>query len=289
MRLLFTIPHYANPEGDRRHGSGRASLEKRAGALRAAVVALHQHFGEAQGMIDIAGRKVVPANRGARHEIRIVVHTTGDDHALDSLDLPGDLFEARHSGEQEPKELGFCAHVTLREGLGDYDYFCYLEDDIVIADPWFFAKLRWFTGMAGKGAVLQPNRFELGVRTRFHKVYVDGDLRPGVTAPFQDPEEKKSLEGRVLGRKVFFERPLNPHAGCFFLNPAQMEHWAGQDCFLDRDGSFVSPLESAAGLGIMKTFQVYKPARRSANFLEVEHRDRNFIRLVGGDAPSSKL
>ncbi|MFV1995718.1 MAG: calcium-binding protein, partial [Verrucomicrobiales bacterium] len=228
------------------------------------------------------GRKVVPANRGARHQIRIVIHTTGEDHALDAVDLPEDFFEHRRCREQAPKELGFACHATLREGLGDCDYFCYLEDDIVIADPWFFAKLRWFTGIAGPGSVLQPNRFELGVETRFCKVYVDGDLRPGTTAPFQDPGVESSLEGRVLGRKVFFERPLNPHAGCFFLNPAQMERWAGQDYFLDRDGSFVSPLESAAGLGIMKTFQVYKPARRSANFLEVEHRDRNFIRLVGG-------
>ena len=47
-----------------------------------------------------------------------------------------------------------------------------------------------------------------------------------------------------------------------------------------RDTSFVGPLESAATLGIMRTFKVYKPARENANFLEVEHYGRRFSSLI---------
>jgi hypothetical protein len=76
------------------------------------------------------------------------------------------------------------------------------------------------------------------------------------------------------------ERALNPHSGCFFLTAAQMKRWAESAHFLDRDTRFIGPLESAATLGIMRTFKVYKPARNSANFFEIEHRDDAFIRMV---------
>ena len=49
----------------------------------------------------------------------------------------------------------------------------------------------------------------------------------------------------VLGNRVAFRRTLNPHAGSFFLSAAQMEHWARQPYFLDRDTRFIGPLESA--------------------------------------------
>jgi hypothetical protein len=38
--------------------------------------------------------------------------------------------------------------------------------------------------------------------------------------------------------------------------------------FFDRDTSFIGPLESAATLGIMRAFRIYKPAPEHAAFLE---------------------
>ncbi len=46
----------------------------------------------------------------------------------------------------------------------------------------------------------------------------------------------------------------------------QMLYWAKQGYFINRDSSFVSPLESAATLG-MKTFSIYKKVPQQANFL----------------------
>jgi hypothetical protein len=51
--------------------------------------------------------------------------------------------------------------------------------------------------------------------------------------------------------------------------------------FLDMDASFISPLESSATLGIMKTFRVYKPATQNTNFLEIQHFGDSFLRLIG--------
>ena len=44
------------------------------------------------------------------------------------------------------------------------------------------------------------------------------------------------------------------------------------------DTSFHGPLESAATLGMLKTFQLMKPARhQNGRFLTVEHGGRNFM------------
>jgi hypothetical protein len=77
-----------------------------------------------------------------------------------------------------------------------------------------------------------------------------------------------------------FRRASNPHAGCFFLDGEQMDLWRAQPHFLDRDTAFVGPLESAATLGIMKTFRVYKPARACASFLEVQHFQPRYIHFI---------
>jgi hypothetical protein len=53
--------------------------------------------------------------------------------------------------------------------------------------------------------------------------------------------------------------------------------------FLDRDTCFTGPLESAATLGLLKTFQIYKPAPAMAGFLEIQHYGQAFISLVGGE------
>jgi hypothetical protein len=105
-------------------------------------------------------------------------------------------------------------------------------------------------------------------------------LRERVTAPFQDLSQARPLVGTVLGAPVVFQGTLNPHSGCYFLNARQMELWTKPPYFLDRDTSFIGPLESAATLGIMRTFAVYKPAPQNASFLEVQHFATDFRGLI---------
>ncbi len=140
-----------------------------------------------------------------------------------------------------------------------------------------FVKLGWFNDQLGAGVLLQPNRYEVGPLGLVHKAYIDGDLADEVTAPFQDLAEAPEATGRLLGRTVTFRRAKNPHAGCFFLNERQMRAWAERPDFLDRDTSFVGPLESAATLGVMRAFRVYKTAPEDASFLEIEHHGTSFL------------
>ena len=102
-------------------------------------------------------------------------------------------------------------------------------------------------------------------------------LEDPTTAPFQDVFVTPVATGSLLGTTVTFQRAKNPHAGCFFLNARQMPLWSTQPYFLDRDTSFIGPLESAATLSVMRTFRIYKPAPECAGFLEIEHFRTGFL------------
>lgn len=282
MRLLFVIPHCFRPDGDGRYGSTRKDPRPRLFALASAIHALHQLFGPSQVQIDVGRRVTVPANLPRRNQLRIVLCTTRGLHLVDRLGPTGRHVE-HHATDVEPMLLGFEAHRVLAERQGEFDYFCYLEDDLICHDPWLFAKLAWFERRAGDaGALLLPNRYEVaGQNGPVEKAYIDGDLLPRVAAPFQDVSDRPTRDASFLDRPVVFRRALNPHSGCFFLSAAQMVHWSSQPYFLDRDTSFIGPLESAASLGIMRAFRVYKPVRENADFLEIQHFGTSFLGLIG--------
>ena len=281
MRILVAITHYysaqrsSSPDG-RWHGSVGDAAAVRARALWQCIASLHQLYGPAQCIIEHVTRVARNANERTAGKIDIVVCTTGNDHLLGQLTLPAGSYIHRPSGCAPPL-LGFECHAALRDRIGNYDYYAYLEDDLISRDPWLFVKLGWFTRQLGDEVLLQPNRYEVGPLGLVHKAYIDGRLAVEVTAPFQDVAINPVVTSRLLDTNVTFERAKNPHAGCFFLNARQMESWAQRPYFLDRDASFIGPLESAATLGIMRTFRVYKPAADSAAFLEIEHFGTSFI------------
>jgi hypothetical protein len=280
MRILLTIAHFFNANGNGKHASQRKDPKPRLVALNKSLSALHQLFGKSQTIIDIKQRLALPANQPQSYDLDVVICTTQGHHLLNQLSLPSHFYQ-HHSTQVEPMLLGFECQAILRDCLGKYDYYCFLEDDLILNDPWFFIKLNWFTQQAGNLNILQPHRYEVATNHLTCKAYIDGDLAPRVTANFQNINEKPQLQGIIMGMPITFHRTLNPHSGCYFLNANQMAHWANQPYFLDRDTSFVSPLESAATLGIMKTFRVYKSAPEQANFLEIQHFGTGFISLIG--------
>ncbi|KGF72415.1 hypothetical protein DO97_08465 [Neosynechococcus sphagnicola sy1] len=280
MRILFTIPHFFNPSLGGSHSSQRAVPQQRLQAIAACIHALHQLFSKSQCLIQVGQRLAVAANRPQGHDIKVVICTTQNHHLLEQLPVLSHLYE-HHPTQAEPMLLGFEAHTVLKAGLGRYDYYCFLEDDLILHDPWFFSKLSWFTSQVGAMSLLQPNRYEVAERDLVSKAYVDGDLNPWVTEPYQDIQQQSEISGMVLGTPVTFRRALNPHSGCFFLNAEQMESWVQQPYFLDRETRFVGPLESAATLGIMRAFRIYKPTADCASFLEIQHAGRQFLSLIG--------
>ena len=276
MRILFTIPHFFGG-GSGKHHSQRSNAEVRRESLAKCILALHQHFGSRQSILNISSKSYEPANRDFESEIHVVVFTTAAKHLLDSLPVADDLYQ-HVPVDVNPMMLGFQCQRMLRDRWGNYDFYCFLEDDLVLHDPWLFTKMSWFNSHVGDDKLLMPNRFERGAGPECHKGYVDGPLAPHVTQKWQNLGEKPELRSTVMGSSILFRRPLNPHSGCYFLNSEQMAHWSRQQYFMDQDASFIGPLESAATLGVMRAFDIYKPAAENANFLEIEHAGDQFLR-----------
>ena len=287
MRILFAIPHYFSQSLAGHYGSERSAPEARALATRLCLAALRQNFSEAQGLIDGLQSQICAANPDLSATITVALCTTGDSHLV--AHLVGCGFDHVRT-QADPRLLGFECHKVLRGGLGQYDYFAYLEDDLRIGDALFFTKLAWFNAQFGEAAVLQPNRFELVAEPAPYKLYIDGTPHdPRLGAGLQRVDEQRRMVALAFGRQVTFQRVDNPHSGCFFLNAAQLARWASEPDFAVPSTAFCGPLESAATLGIMRHFRAYKPARENAAFLEIEHLDPRYLGKrfwpVAGDPP----
>jgi hypothetical protein len=281
MRLLVVIPHFfraIDPQATNRSHRGDAR-DERLRALIATVAALHQAFGAGVYGLDHFNRAAWQADPAGERVLDIVVCTTGEAHLLDEVPMLRPLLR-HHRSDVEPLMLGFECHRVLRDARGRYDYYAYVEDDIVITDPLFFRKRRLFDERFGPEALLQPNRYEARPDGPVQKLYVDYHLTPARTRPYQDLSDRPRLELPFLDGAVAFERSAYPSAGCFFLNADQMARWVDSPGFLDGDVSYLSPLDSAATLSIMKAFRIYKPVLEHAWFLEVLHASPRWIPSV---------
>ena len=302
MRILVAIPHYLGPPaaGGAVYGSAQPDAgPARAQALTRTIAGLRVHLGDRQARVAWAGPpspdmpdpppglsrvKFERANRAALPAaLDIVVVVIRDRHALAGVALPPTAFGVAELSLDEmggdPRMLGFACHTVLTDRAAGYDWIGYLEDDTVVSDPWFLRKIALLEQASAGEAVLLPNRFETDPGGRFPKLYVDGPIPAHVTRRWQDVGRQRSINLGYLGENVQIERPTNPHAGCWFLSRRQFARWQAQPWFADRRPLFIGPLESAATLGIMRTFRLYKPALDSAAFLEAEHlNNRTWLR-----------
>jgi len=276
-RVLFVIPHFYG-SGNGFYGSTGSDSSRRVVALERVIAGLHQSLGSRQAFLlwlqqQVPGKgngHVIGANQDVFSHLDIVICTTQGKHLLDGLDTPAQLYHHQPTNA-EPMLLGFSCHQVMRSLLGKYDWYCYLEDDILINDPLFFQKMEWFISLHGEDAVLAPHRFEKSTTEPAHKVYVDGSVRPDFTKPWQNVEDRRHLEAESMGMRLKFERWPNPNWGGFCLNAQQMQKWVDQPYFGDLDCSFAGSIESACNLGLIKTFRQYKPSPSNAGFFEVEH------------------
>ncbi|MFN9096033.1 MAG: hypothetical protein ACK5WN_17235, partial [Alphaproteobacteria bacterium] len=244
------------------------------------------HYGPVYG-INVWHKKFEPMV-GVADQLDIIVLVNGEDHLLD-LDYCRSrgvrLYDAKLDN---PRMLGFTAHKLFADARNVYDVFAFSEDDLRPTGGDMIPRILAFQDDYGWRRVLFPNRFEFNARGPALKTYIDGTLRPALLAPFEAalPDER-FLKGRQGARPLTFQRATNPHCGFFALTAEQLAHWMAQPQFGDQDCSFISPLESAATLGILKTFPIYKTFGRDMGWLEIEHLDTRFSGLNLPGRPSS--
>lgn len=282
VRILLAIVHYWNPEGGGAHGSLRPNPAPRIEAFQQQLLSL-QRLSDRQALLNMASMQADPANRQYQHTIDIKVITDGEHHVLDKLDAPyRGLFQMVVTEPETPKHLGFAAQRFLASRLDqDYDLYAYFEDDLVVWDPGFFRKIDWFRSQTGNDCLLLPHRVELAWEPNaVERFFIDGPM-PESDLLAVIPEPVAPIGAPYPGGTQYFESPRNPHAGCFVLSHAQLRHWTQQAWWQDGDCSWVSPLESAATLGIAKTFRLYKPVMAQGSWLEIQHWGTSFHCLIG--------
>ncbi len=276
MRALVAIPHFYRASGEEaRHDSSRPSARAaRARALATSILRLHELFGADR----LAARHelacVLPVANPERLQLDIVVCVQEGAHLLDELPCPPGLYH-RQLVTGDPQLLGFAAHRVLAGERGRYDWYCYLEDDIVVEDPLFFRKLAFFNRnfpvALDPPPLLQPSRYDSpvdGDPARVvgpERVYPDFMMGPHPLRP--GPVVRLAM----LDRTYTLEPCRHPHAGAFFLDAAQLERMVANPGFGRPRRCWVTWLDTAASLAIWEAFTLYKPAADSLDFLEVRH------------------
>lgn len=289
MRALVVFAHYFKSEPAAAYSS---TNEARRAARRASIASVltgwRAHFGETASLnVEQKKLELFPP---VVDTLDLVVLVNRDDHLLDEPLLKRAGVQLFGFNLDQPRMLPFMAHRVLADRKAHYDWFVYSEEDLMLHDPGLFTKLADFQSSFGPRRVLQPHRYEVNAAAERPKIYIDGDLRFSLMKRLHalvDEKEAILSQGEAAASRSFV-RALNPHSGFFALSAEQMAHWSAQKHFLDMDCSFVSPLESAATLGLLKTFSVYKPAR-PVHYLEIEHLDDKFSSMqlpvmVRGDA-----
>ena len=279
MRILVTIAHYFSAEANSQHAStNERKRDARQRAVEELICAYRGQFGVST-TLDV-GTKSFQPGVGSDDDIDIIAVTTSEKHLLTSEFCNRYGVKVAKFDLENPRMLGFSAQKIMAREANRYDMFVFTEDDLRINDPTYFSKIVWFNQTYGPKRVLFPNRIEWSRKAPTLKTYIDGDLNPAAADKLiAHVEDEEALYGAPLGRQTVFRRARNPHAGYFALTRDQLNCWMRQPHWMDRDVSFVSPLESAATLGVAKTFSIYKAFGRSAGFLEIEHMDSGFSNL----------
>ena len=280
MKVMLAIAHYFRPNASGVHSSmSQAMRQVRRNAIRSVV--LHwRALCESAYVIDIESRQFIPGVT-PRIDLDIFILVHGSDHLLDREFIQKSQLKIVQVDAADPKMLPFGAHQLMAKNAHAYDWYMYSEDDLVVRDPLIFEKQHFFQRLFGATRVLQPNRYEFNENGPSIKTFIDGDLRKAFIEKFlsQVEEPQPHLTMTYAEKQITLTRALNPHSGFFMLSRDQLSYWLKRPSFMDMDCSFISPLESAATLGILKNFSVYKPTAPYFSFLEIEHLDTKFSSL----------
>ena len=170
--------------------------------------------------------------------------------------------------ECDPMFVGFRLQEEFVERVEEFDWFLFIEDDIVLYDSFTLEKLENFNRQSGyENAILYPNRYEMYEGT---KRYIDLTI----TKPFL-ANKLSSLE--IEGVK--FAEFNNPHAAFYCLSRQQIKQWIKSGRVFKNQVLKVGPLESAATFCLLECFSIYKPHPSNLNYFEVRHYDSKYSKL----------
>lgn len=250
-KVLAVIPHIASPAEARDRHRATAKIEK----LSHTIDGLLTSF--------------------AHCELTILISTVPGRHVTAHLpEYQKKCVQVLEVADCDPLYVGFRAQDELVQRLDHFDWFLFLEDDIVLHDSFFLEKLEQFNQRCGySNAVLLPNRYEIWEGT---KRYIDLTIDTKIA---WNKLSQVEIEGVKYGECT------NPHSALYCLSQAQLQAWVRSGRRWKYQNLMVGPLESAATFCLLECFRLYKPHPMNLNFLEVRHYDTKYSRLHPDPSP----
>lgn len=208
-----------------------------------------------------------------RSRLELVLNTLPGRHVADALPerQQARLHVLARDNMDDPLFLGFEAQEAFAERIDEFDWFLFLEDDLVLGDNLLLEKLAFFNDAAPADSVLLPHRFEVW---QGRKIWIDlrSKGRPG-----ENMTAGRLTEISVGGWK--FAEPVNPHSGFYALTQSQVRRWLATGRHWYKLCSFFGPLESAATGSLEECFRLYKPHPDNIDFLEIRHLGTKYSEL----------
>lgn len=250
-RILVVIAHIASEEQAREKEKAAEKIEK----IKNTIDGLLASF--------------------AHCELTIFVSTTTGRHITQYLpEYQIQRIQVQEEENCDPMYIGFKAQDKFADKQNDFDWFLFIEDDIVIQDSLFLEKLEKFNQNCGNDrAVLLPNRYEIW---EGNKSYIDLTIEHKLA---WDKFSAVEVEGIKLAECS------NPHSGIYCLSQSQLKIWLKTGRKWQYQSVFVGPLESAATFCLLECFSLYKPHPKNLHFLEVRHYDTKYSKLYPDPSP----
>ena len=275
MKVLLAIPHVFAPITGSLYSSqteAKRSLKQEA-LLNATIGNLNRHrqrhwihasLGKCQEVVN----REVTSPEGV--ELTIRLFTPPEASLADVLPRDPDL-ERLDPEVSDYSQVPLVASQPLLEHSEAYDLVGYMEDDLLLDDPEFFAKILYLDQYSDGRYAFLPHRCE-HIPGR-GDVILSGDPDGGRPDLFWDTGETICIPW-PLGNRHFY-RATNPHSGCYFLSQRQAltirDFWVRKNWHPDWNLS--GPLEQAGSGMLLPSMRVMKPIPEHYRFLMVRHQD----------------
>ena len=232
MKVLLAIPHvFAPKEGSLYSSQTEAKRDLKQKALLNATRNLNRHRGRHWIHASLGkGKPVVNRELAIPDgvELTIRLFSPPDASLADALPSDPDL-EWLDPDVSDFSQVPLVASRHLLEQAEGYDLVGYMEDDLLLSDPEFFAKILYLNRYSNGRYAFLPHRCE-------HipgqgDVILSGDPDGGRPDLFWDTGEVLSIPW-PLGERQFY-RATNPHSGCYFLSRQQasnvLHYWTDHE------------------------------------------------------------
>jgi hypothetical protein len=205
----------------------------------------------------------------AHCDLTIAIQTLPNRHVIAYLpEYQIKCIQIQEGPDCDPLLLEYRIQEEFVERVEKFDWFLFIEDDIVLYDSFVLEKLEKFNLKSGyEKAILYPHRFEMYEGT---KRYIDLTI---------DTELSWNQVSSVEIEGVKFAECSNPHSALYCLSRNQMKQWIKSGRVFKNQVLMVGPMESAATFCLLECFSIYKPHPSNLNYFEVRHYDTKYSKL----------